>query len=635
MFMKISKETKSLLRAVFSRAAGIFSILFLILSLIVSIFGDWRAVILPAVLVFIGIALVFTRGFFTERKLKRLFRERRVWVVRNKERLRVRASAVVAGDEIFLAAGEIVMFNAVITSAEDLSIMDKNGNSAPRLSGEVAAGEIIAAGTAWAVVSAQIEIAPAPEKRNFLNFVYRKSPSDGENYGETQSAIFALAGILNFLGILLTGLLLVAGIILQRDLIDVLLLAFAAGFAACADRFILAADARIARGIITLARRGVAVKSPSALDKLAGADVLVAPQGDVFGGEELYLAGVFIGGKIFQADSREAACALTFIRLCCNEKSSIDAAALRHGNDGGFEVIGNIPRRRRSILATKEKEAYAVTFGGAAETLKLCDRFFEAGGYAEITHKIRANFLSQIDDLNSNYTHVMAVAAKKYYKTDDENGGYDFFAFALFTDKAAIKAARALSDCRRAGMDCVLLTENFDAAMIKSARKLGIISGAEQSAVLSSVQLSAMDSGLFFANVNQYKVFVNFGRDEIAMLLGALKFKEKSAAIIISEIADTPLAREGGLVLAKKDSPAAVSDSADALLPSFDISVIAAAVRDAKAVKLWAWRQKYIALGLFSAMYSLAALTVALDFTVLTPTIAACVGLFCSLGSHK
>ena len=689
------EKKKNNLKLIFSRTISIFGIIYIALLIILKLMGADINIYAIAPFLIFSIISTLALNSSSEKKHAYLYRlcRPRTLVVRGGKRKRVFIESIVPGDVIILSTGDIVPADArlvvsnslsciEITSDNKTSHIDKTDRilNIPALSisredmtivdsNIVFATDIIMSGSGLAVV-----IATGKDTRiirAFGDFEYREVSGIPQNEaGELSILQKEAAGMtqtFSLTSIFFAGVLLLFGVIVQRDLASLLLISFTIVASIFSDKLPTITDFAVMQGMNRLSSRGILIKKSSTVDKLNNVDTLIAKK------NETYIRDILKAQKIYYdhwdydispKNIMKIGHILSYMALCANvgeartkkgkiiyTGSAVDVAAANafqqcdlnftglHEVYQRFEKTAYNPQSgSKSILvySKTQNKFFLICFGEAENILRRCVRREAGEHYFVLDRRTFDMYKRKIEDLYNSYDLVMAVAIKEYAHNNlrnietDENA-LDFVGIISFSESDIFGVYENIDYLKKSGVSPVMIVDvNNDAAQ-RAAKRLGIIEDrkrrrrnqsaeiyqanqSDYSQILDDEKIAHIDDGVFYSNVQKYKLFMPISIQNRVKFLKALKFRKKTSAATVSALTELPVLKEADVSFTPMSVETGVLiNKSSVILKNLSISAISNALKGAAVIYKNVHNIISFTASLFTAQYLLAFFALILD----------------------
>jgi Mg2+-importing ATPase len=545
---------------------------------------------------------------------------------------RVPAESVVPGDLLVLDTGDILVADARLVDALDLSADEAvlTGESLPAeksagpvteeepLASVVLTGSVLRSGRGTALVVATgsqtlfgqvaAKVEAAPQTTEFQRGLRRFS-------------LFLIA-----VTAVLTVFIFAANALLDHGVIEALLFSLAIAVGLTPQLLPAIVTVSLSLGARRLAQQKVIVRHLVAIEDLGNIEVLFSDktgtltEGNIVlqdavgpghdgGAAVLEWAAAWLGAGAHELSTNALDAA-----LAADDRVRAAAAAR-----GGWAVVGELPfsfQRRSAALLLQGPggERRLVVKGAAEEVLERC----QAGSAWGEEWQTKAT--SALHELLDHGARVLAVALK----TDDGSameaqagGGLDLVGFLAFSDPPKVAAKAALARLAALNVEVKILTGDHPAVAKYVCEQLDIgFRGAVTGADLTDLNPSALTD-----LVRNNTVFARVSPEQKAALVAAAQHLGRDVGFLGDGVNDAPALRQADVGISVDDATDVAKAAADVVLLEKDLGVLAAGIEEGR--RTFANTVKYVMMATssnFGNMFSAAGASLFLSFLPMRPT---------------
>lgn len=260
--------------------------------------------------------------------------------------------------------------------------------------------------------------------------------------------------------------------------------------------------------------------------------------------------------------------------------------ARKFGIDGKrFERLGMVPfsseRKMMCVAARGERELNYIK-GGADILLKKCTRVLTRSGVRELTARDRREIMLATEHMAKRALRVLGFACREYEGEVSEEK-LIFVGLCGMIDPPKQGVARAVQECRGAGITTVMITGDHPETALAIAKRLTI--AKDEREVITGAQIDSMSESAFFDSIAQYKVFARVSPKHKTMIVRALQKQKNVVAMTGDGINDAPSIRAADIGIAMGVSGTDVTKSAsDMVIADDNFTTIVTAVKEGRRV---------------------------------------------------
>ncbi len=601
----------------------------------VSVFlGETTNAVIIGVILLASIGLGFVNEFRAERAADALHDQVTHSVVALRDGVATEVSVVdlVPGDVVRLGIGAIVPADLRVLASHDLACdegiltgesmpVDKSPGSTPA---DVALGELTSCALMGTIVQSGsmtgvvVETGPRTEFGHIAVGLGAGQPQTEFQRGLTRFSLLLLQ-----VAVVLTSLIFVANLLLQRPLIDSLLFSLAIAVGITPQLLPAVVSASLASGSRALAKRKVLVKRLVCIEDLGDLDVLVTDKtGTLTEGHisferaisvstELDASEVYLRGMLATEQDYSSAHGTTvgLNPLDAALWSTPDAAA-QHPQS--YTLIDLLPfdhtRRMASVLVDDPTGArLMITKGSPDEVLSRCVNL------PEDAQRMLGREYAAGERVVA-VAHKSALGATGVEPADE--AGLTLDGFLVFLDRPKDDARSSLA--RLAGLGITVKIATGDSAIVaeKVLADVEIVSGG----TLSGLDVDALDDEVLRERVSQATIFARVSPEQKARIIRLLRHSGRSVGFLGDGVNDALALHEADIGISVESAADVAKDAADVLLLDKDLGVLADGVVEGR--RIFANTIKYVLMGTssnFGNMFSASVASVVLPFLPMLP----------------
>lgn len=271
--------------------------------------------------------------------------------------------------------------------------------------------------------------------------------------------------------------------------------------------------------------------------------------------------------------------------LALTYKSGLDPAAIREG----VTTVAEIPfesEQRYAAVWYRADGAVRVAVKGAVETvLPFCRTM--AGGQGEGSSLDRDRVLRALDGLTSRGYRVLAVAHGRVEEPvsveDPEVPALEILGLVGFMDPIRPDVPDAVRQCRRAGVDVVMVTGDHPATALAIARELEIADSPNE--VVTGTQLGDAETETlseFIDRVRRARVFARVTPLQKLRIVEAYREIGAFVAVTGDGVNDAPALRSANIGVAMGSGTDVAKDTASLIVADDDFASIVAGIEEGR-----------------------------------------------------
>ncbi|MGI6011519.1 MAG: magnesium-translocating P-type ATPase [Ruminococcus sp.] len=556
-------------------------------------------------------------------------------VLREGVKAEILMEEIVAGDIVYLSAGDMIPADVRILEAKDLFISQSSltGESEPvekcgrSVSGKKALtetenlafmGSNVISGSAKAIVIAVGNDTMLGETARTLN---EKPPKTTFEKG-----VNAVSWVLiRFMLIMVPVVLFINGFT-KGDWMQAVLFAISVAVGLTPEMLPMIVTTSLAKGAMAMGREKVIIKDLNAIQNLGSVDILCTDKTGTLTQDKVVLEyHLNVDGK---EDDRVLRHAFLNSYFQTGLKNLIDVAVIARQEEMGsqeliqkYKKVDEVPfdfeRRRMSVVVEDpEGKTQMVTKGAVEEMLKCCS-YAECGGEIRpLEDKVRRLVLTKSDELNEQGMRVIAVAQKtnpspvgQFSARDEED--MVLIGFLAFLDPPKETTKAAVEALKKYGVDIKVLTGDNEKVTCAICRQVGL----NVDRILLGDELDKISDEELAEKAEQVTVFAKLSPLQKARIVRVLRENDHSVGYMGDGINDAAAMKASDVGISVDTAVDIAKESASVVLLQKDLTVLKQGVIEGR--KTYANMIKYIkmtASSNFGNMFSVLAASAFLPF---------------------
>jgi Mg2+-importing ATPase len=554
-------------------------------------------------------------------------------VVRDGSPLSIRVEAIVPGDIVVLAAGDLVPADCLLVEATDLFVDEAT------LTGETYPAEksvaVLAADTPLAkranalwmgthVVSGSAKaLAVFTGRRTEFGKVSERlqlRPAETEfERGIRQFGFFLMEVTL-----LLVMAIFAINVYLSRPLIESMLFSLALAVGLTPQLLPAIISVNLAQGARRMAQARVIVKRLASIENLGSMNVLCSDKtGTLTEGTVCLQSALDVEGQPSDQVLLYAYLNATYETGFANP---IDSAirTYRSFDLSGYSKVDEIPydflRKRLSILVAHGDTHLLVTKGALQNVLDACSKAQTAGGEVDIA-AARAEIQERFEGFSSQGLRTLGVGWKdmagiaRVGKADE--AGMTFLGFLVLFDPPKADIIQTIGSLKSLGITLKLITGDNRLVAANVGQQIGL----PASELLTGPDLNRLSDAALINQVSRVNVFAEIEPNQKERIILALKKAGNVVGYMGDGINDAPALHAADVGISVDCAADVAKEAADIVLLDKDLGVLVRGVRDGRTT--FANTLKYVFMATsanFGNMFSMAGASLFLPFLPLLPT---------------
>ena len=592
------------------------------------------AVIILAIVLLSGL-LSFWQEYRASRAVEELLASVHVTVEvwRDGARTFVPSAEIVPGDVVVLGTGDLVPGDSRLLEADQLLVDEAplTGESYPvekapailaaetpvaRRGNVVFLGTHVVRGRATAAV---VHTGADTELGRIARELDRRPPATRFERGLSE-----FGRLLLWVMIVITGLILVANVLLARPLVESFLFSVALAVGLTPQLLPAIVSVSLSIGARRMARAKVVVKRLSAIEDLGGMDVLCTDKTGTLTQGEVRLAGAL------DLDGRPSRRVLEDAYLNAFHHTGfpnpIDDAiiAAEPVDVSSTRRLGELPydfqRRCLSVQVAQDGGSVLITKGAVEDVLRACSQAAANDGsvlhLADVGSAVRERFAA----LSTQGYRVLGVARRvldlDHTLSPDDEAGLTFAGFLTFLDPPKPGIARTLRELQALGITLRMVTGDNRLAAAHTARSVGL----DCRRVLTGQDVESIGDAELAHIANDVGVFAEVDPLQKERIVHALRRSGRDVGFLGDGINDAPALHAADVGVSVDTAADVARDAAGVVLLEKNLEVLMDGVRLGRQTFANTLKYVFVAISAnFGNMASMAGATLLLPFLPLLP----------------
>lgn len=644
------RPTQNVLAQILSYFANPLVVVLLLAAVISGALGELVDAGIIIVMVLLSVALNFTQTYRSQRAAERLHLQvaPAALVLRDGQWTSIPRRALVPGDIIRIAAGDLVPADARLIEAHDLHAHQAalTGESLPveKQAGDFGApagnpgearnavflGTSVVSGTATALVFA------TGRATAFGDIALRLAARPPETEFERGTRQFGLL-IMRTVMFLVLFVFLVSAL-LHRNLLESFLFAVALAVGLTPEFLPMITTVTLGQGAVHMARQKVIVKHLESIQNFGSIDVFCSDKtgtlttGDMVLDRRLdplgnpderpYLLAYL--NSYFETGIKNPLDAAILGRADANP---LDLAILAHDQPTveSYQKLDEVPfdyeRRRISIIVQVAQARWMITKGAPEGVLPLCVSLSSGGETRPMDAGNMAASQATYQKLSAEGYRVLAVAmrtvaAQPEYRAADERD-LTLAGYLAFIDPPLENAAQVIDELRQDGVTVKILTGDSELVAQHVCRQVGLDPGR----IVLGEEVERTSDAALPQVAEQTNVFARVSPAQKDRIILALKRRSHVVGYMGDGINDSPSLHAADVGISVANAVDVAKDAADIILMERNLRVLHHGILEGR--KAFGNVIKYLLMGTssnFGNMFSMAGASLVLPFLPMLPT---------------
>lgn len=555
---------------------------------------------------------------------------------------------LIPGDIVVLEEGDIIPADLRLFETVGLEINEAilTGESVPSqkdadilIENKVAVGDrlnmafmstVIVAGSGKGVVVSTGSDTQIGHIASTLAIPYEKPTPLQKNLSTLGKYIVLGAGVVS-------ALIFIIGLMQGRAIDELLFTVVSLAVAVIPEGLVAVVTVTMAIGVQHMARRNAIVRNLPAVETLGAVNVICSDKTgtltegkmaatDLWVGEKLYSvsgSGVVPEGSIY-VDDKPVTTLTVDLKLTLTALALCNDAILQKDESGNWDAVGDpteialqvlahkmdvkkedlepawpfiegLPfdsdRKRMSVIhKNPEGEVITLTKGAPEEVIDVCTYFRQDGQVLELTPEKRERFKTINQDMASRGLRVLSVSYRtvKELTEDIEPRTMEhdmvFLGLVGVLDPARPEAQKAVEECKKAGIEVLMITGDHPATASNIASGLGFFDPAKDK-VMTGDELDRLDEERLMKLSPFPKVFARVSPENKLMLINTLRRMKYVVAMTGDGVNDAAAIKHANVGVAMgKEGTDVTRQAADIVLADDNFASIVSAIEEGRRI---------------------------------------------------
>ena len=539
-------------------------------------------------------------------------------VIRSGKHQRVPAELLVEGDILCLESGDMVPADARLISANSLRVQESalTGESVPcakdadtlldencsraDMKNMIFSSTTVMAGNCKAVVT-----------QTGMNTCVGRIADllDSEDSPQTplQQRLGKVGKALGIGAVFICAAVFVLSLIKQTGILPSFMLSVSLAVAAIPEGLPAVVTVVLSMGVQRLAKCNAIIRSLPAVETLGAATVICSDKTGTLTQNKMTVTKIFNhSGELSFSDNR-AEKILLYAALCCNARETkngktvefsgdpTETAILCAAKNSGInldksryirrhETPFSGERKRMSVVCSAGGKDMLIVKGAPDVILPRCVNYLSSSGELPLTSNRKNVISSSNETMAKNALRVIAVAYRAAdSEADSREDGLIFAGLIGMTDPPRPEAAKAVAECKKAGITPVMITGDHIATACAVAETLGIAD--KSSTALTGKQLNELTDDELKKELATCRVFARVTPEHKVRIVKAFRARGETVAMTGDGVNDAPAlkAADIGCAMGKNGTDVA-RNAADMILTDDNFATIVRAVEQGRGI---------------------------------------------------
>lgn len=539
-------------------------------------------------------------------------------VLRNGKLEKILASELVPGDIVHLEAGNIIP--ADIRWIEEHNILvDESaltGESVPVEkdkdyigSAKEPLGErknmgysstIISNGTGTGVVTA---IGMSTE----IGTIAKLLDTDSTLETPLKQKLNKIGKVLSILGIIISILIFIIGLLHGQNLIDILMIAISLAISVIPEGLPATVTVVMAIGVQRMAKKRALVKQLPAVETLGSATVICTDKTGTLTENKMTVTEYFTADNLLENKENTVTEKLVTCGVLCNNANIINGEIQGDPTEGALLLFAkkhnyNVEQIKKEnvkehekpfdsdrklmtvVCKTADKKHISYTKGAPEELVEKCNYAYIDGKKKKLTKEDKQKILNKSEKLATEALRSLAFAYKtEKLKENEVEEDLIFLGIVGMIDPPRREVMSSIKSCHTAGIRVIMITGDHKATAVAIAKKLGIYQ--EGDLAVNVEEFHEMTREELHKKLPRISVFSRVSPKDKLDIVNALQEQHEIVGMTGDGVNDAPALNTADIGIAMgKNGTDVAKDAADMLLLDDNFSTIEVAIKEGRRI---------------------------------------------------
>lgn len=570
--------------------------------------------IVIAIVVIINAAIGVIQEIKAEKSMEALKKlsSPNAYVRRNGEIVEISSEDIVVGDVVILDAGRYIPCDLRLTETVNLMVEESSltGESVPVLkSTETIHSDKLVLGDQKNLAFASTLVTGGRGEgiaiRTGMNTDIGKIASMLDTENEQTPLQIKLSEIGKTLGIIALGIcfvMFVIGLIQNRDLVEMMLLAISLAVAAVPEGMPAIVSIVLAMGVRRMVKQNAIIRKLTAVEALGSVSVICSDKTGTLTQNKMTVVTYYVNNKRISASEIDNTnttelMMLEGMALCSDatdttgdptEIALINIAKenniIKSEIDIKFKRVNELPfdSDRKMMTTVNEYNNGVVSFtkGAMDNILERCKSIVVDGIERDITAEDKASIYNQAERMSEEALRVLALA---YGDADDLEQNLTFVGILGMIDPPRIEVKEAIKVCKQSGIKTVMITGDHKITALAIAKELDIAENKEQ--CMTGVEIEALSDEELANKVKDICVFARVSPEHKVRIVKAFNSSGNIVSMTGDGVNDAPSLKSANIGVAMGITGTDVAkNAADMTLMDDNFTTIVKAVEEGRHI---------------------------------------------------
>ena len=413
--------------------------------------------------------------------------------------------------------------------------------------------------------------------------------------------------VLSILGIIISILIFIIGLLHGQNLIDILMIAISLAISVIPEGLPATVTVVMAIGVQRMAKKRALVKQLPAVETLGSATVICTDKTGTLTENKMTVTEYFTADNLLENKENTLTEKLVTCGVLCNNANIINGEMQGDPTEGALLVFAeknnyNVEQIKKEnvkehekpfdsdrklmtvVCKTKDKKHIAYTKGAPEELVEKCTYALIDGKKKKLTKEDKQKILNKSEELATEALRSLAFAYKtEKLKENEVEEDLIFLGIVGMIDPPRREVMSSIKSCHTAGIRVIMITGDHKATAVAIAKKLGIYQ--EGDLAVNVEEFHEMTREELHKKLPRISVFSRVSPNDKLDIVNALQEQHEIVGMTGDGVNDAPALNTADIGIAMgKNGTDVAKDAADMLLLDDNFSTIEVAIKEGRRI---------------------------------------------------
>ncbi len=623
----VSKKPKTLLRIFFSQLNNIMIYILISAALISGFIGEISDAVIIGIVILINAIIGVIQESKAEKALDALKKlsTPKALVKRDGISKEIPSQEVVPGDVILIDAGRYIPCDLRLIETANLQIEESalTGESVPsdKQADLLIEAEDTPLGdqknmafmSTLATYGRGVGIAVATGMETQIGKIATMLEDSTDEQTPLQKKIEELGKILGFTALGICALMFLVGVLQDRDLYEMFLIALSLAVAAIPEGLPAIVTIVLAMGVQRLIKEHAIVRKLPAVETLGSVSIICSDKTGTLTQNKMTVTHFFADnalGDITSIDlSKDAHRLLLENLVLCNDstysestktgdpteialleagvKFDLSKESLRKSHPRVHEIPFDSDRKLMTTIHNYDDHFMVMTKGALDSLMKISTTAYINGETVPLTEELKKTIMEASNTMSNDALRVLGAAYKSLAalpsKSDAIEENLTFIGLVGMIDPPRLEVKDSIALCKKAGIKTIMITGDHKNTAFAIAKELGIAKNIEE--VISGSELDKLNQAQLTAKIEHLSVFARVSPEHKVTIVKAFRSIGNIVSMTGDGVNDAPSLKAANIGVAMGITGTDVAKgAADIVLTDDNFSTIVSAIKEGRNI---------------------------------------------------